>query len=195
MSQAHARYPPSLPQVQPLSGPATMAPGISSTVSQHISQKETVSKSIFPDGIKTSGQHPPIYEDIKPVEAFPNEIEGATVWNADDYKHNPERWTHPLVENEIEELSKAADDFKAAGTPLTGITKVFFPSALAWTIGIVLFSRQNRGISPSPPSRSGLDPFGKSSLTVKVSSSSRASRLKSGETTSPQSRTWVWEPI
>lgn len=103
-----------------------MAPGMTSTLPHQTSHiKEIVSKSIFPDGIKTSGQHPPTYEEIKPFEVFPNETEGATVWNADDYKNNPERWTHPLAENEIEELSKAADDFRAAGTPLTGITKVF----------------------------------------------------------------------
>ena len=106
-----------------------MAPGLTSTLSQQASHtREPVSNSIFPDGIKTSGQHPPNYEELKPFEAFPSEIEGPTVWNADDYKNNPERWTHPLAENEIDELSKAADDFRAAGTPLTGITKVSFPS-------------------------------------------------------------------
>lgn len=102
-----------------------MAPGLAETLPRQVpSSKKPVSKSIFPDGIKTSGQHPPVYEALKPYEAFPREISGPTVWNAEDYKNNPERWTHHLAEEEIHELSKAADDFKAAGTPLTGISKV-----------------------------------------------------------------------
>lgn len=82
------------------------------------------SSKIFPDGIKTSGQHDPIESLIKPYSAFPKEITGPTAWDAEEYKNNPELWTHPFSEDEIEEISKAADDFIASSTPLTGITKV-----------------------------------------------------------------------
>ena len=81
-------------------------------------------KDIFPDGIKTSGQHSPVYKDLRPYEEFPEEINGPTLWKAEDYKDNPERWTHYFTEKEIAELSEAADDFKAAGIPLIGISKV-----------------------------------------------------------------------
>ena len=81
-------------------------------------------RPIFPDGIKTSGQHPPIYEQLRTYEDFPDEIIGPTVWDAEDYRNNPERWTHWLSEGEIAELSDAADKFKAASIPLTGISKV-----------------------------------------------------------------------
>ena len=82
-------------------------------------------KSIFPDGLKTSGQHPPLYDELRPYEDFPEHIAGDTVWKADDYENNPERWTHHLTQEEITELSDAADRFKEAGIPLTGISKVY----------------------------------------------------------------------
>lgn len=83
-----------------------------------------VDRNVFPDGIKTSGQHAPLYDQLRPYEDFPKEITGPTVWNADDYKNNPERWTHPFSEEEVAELSAAADKFIADGIPLTGISKV-----------------------------------------------------------------------
>lgn len=82
------------------------------------------SSKIFPDGIKTAGQTNPIYDQIRPYSEFPKEITGPTAWDAAEYKNNPERWTHVFSEEEIEEISKAADDFIASSTPLTGITKV-----------------------------------------------------------------------
>ena len=109
-----------------------MSPGLTDSIPEQVSiGKKSVSKSIFPDGIKTSGQHPPLYEQLKPFDEFPSEISGPTVWNAEDYKHNPERWTHHFSEDEVSELSKAADDFRAAGTPLTGISKVELTSPLS----------------------------------------------------------------
>ncbi|KAK4694350.1 hypothetical protein P7C71_g3219, partial [Lecanoromycetidae sp. Uapishka_2] len=98
-----------------------MAPGLTDTLQQQAHNfSKPLPRSIFPDGIKTSGQHPPLYEELRPYEDFPSEITGATVWNAEDYKNNPERWTHHFKEEEIAELSKAADDFRAAEIPLTG---------------------------------------------------------------------------
>ena len=105
-----------------------MAPGltsIESVNSSHVSDtKSDVSKAIFPDGIKTSGQHPPIYEELRDYGDFPEIIDAPTVWKAEDYRDNPERWVHYFSEQEISELSTAADKFRASNTPLTGITKV-----------------------------------------------------------------------
>jgi hypothetical protein len=84
-------------------------------------------RSIFPDGIRTSGQHNPLYEKLRPYSEFPKEISGPTLWQAEDYKNNPERWTRPFTDEEVQELGKAADDFIASGTPLTGISQQNFP--------------------------------------------------------------------
>ncbi|KAH7393991.1 hypothetical protein DE146DRAFT_660475 [Phaeosphaeria sp. MPI-PUGE-AT-0046c] len=83
-------------------------------------------KNIFPDGIKTSGQHDPLYEQLRPYSDFPKEIAGSTAWNRDDYKNNAEHWTHYFSEEEVKEISDAADTFISSGTPLTGITKTKF---------------------------------------------------------------------
>ncbi|KAK7529802.1 uncharacterized protein J3D65DRAFT_648491 [Phyllosticta citribraziliensis] len=85
-----------------------------------------VDRNVFPDGIKTSGQHPPLYDQLRPYEDFPKEITGPTVWKAEDYKNNPERWTHPFSDEEVAELGAAADKFIADGIPLTGISKENF---------------------------------------------------------------------
>ncbi|RDW78567.1 TauD/TfdA family dioxygenase [Aspergillus mulundensis] len=82
---------------------------------------------IFPDGLKTTGQHAPLYEELHPLEDFPKSIEGRTLWKAEDYRDAPERWTHRFSAEEIEELSATADAFLAAKTPLTGISKSNFP--------------------------------------------------------------------
>jgi hypothetical protein len=82
------------------------------------------SSDVFPDGIKTSGQTPPNYDQLKPYDAFPKEITGKTVWHAEEFKNNPEKWTHRFTEEEVQELSDTADAFIASSTPLTGITKV-----------------------------------------------------------------------
>ncbi|PGH06827.1 hypothetical protein AJ80_08100 [Polytolypa hystricis UAMH7299] len=86
-----------------------------------------VSRDIFPDGLKTTGQHPPLYDQLKPFSEFPQEITGPTVWKAEEYKNNPEKWTHRLTDDEVAELSDAADAFLAGQIPLTGISKGNFP--------------------------------------------------------------------
>ena len=85
------------------------------------------SKAVFPDGIKTSGQREPVYDQLKPYADFPREITGQTVWDRDDYQHNPERWVHHFTSEEKTELSAAADAFIASEVPLTGMTKENFP--------------------------------------------------------------------
>jgi hypothetical protein len=81
-------------------------------------------KSIFPDGIRTSGQHAPLFEKLRPYSKFPKEITGPTMWKKEDYINNPERWTHPFTNEEVVELGAAAENFIEKGIPLTGITKV-----------------------------------------------------------------------
>jgi hypothetical protein len=83
-----------------------------------------ISKDIFPDGLKTTGQHPPLYDELVPFDQFPRQITGPTVWKAEDYRENPEKWTHTFNEEQVAELSAAADAFLASKTPLTGISKV-----------------------------------------------------------------------
>jgi hypothetical protein len=81
-------------------------------------------RSLFPDGIRTSGQHEPLFDLIRPYSDFPKEITGRTLWDRDDYVHCPEKWTHVFTEEEIQELGEAADRFIEHGIPLTGISKV-----------------------------------------------------------------------
>ncbi|KAF3480360.1 TfdA family oxidoreductase [Arthroderma uncinatum] len=89
-------------------------------------QKSTISRDIFPDGLKTTGQQPPLYDQIKPFSEFPKHITGPTVWKAEDFSNNPEKWTHRFTAEECAEMSAAADDFVASGIPLTAISKENF---------------------------------------------------------------------
>ncbi|KAK5103733.1 hypothetical protein LTS08_003152 [Lithohypha guttulata] len=88
--------------------------------------KQQVDKSLFPDGFKTTGQHPPIYEQLYPYSVFPKFIDVPTKWEPTTYTDNPERWVHPFSASEIEEVGHAADKVIAEGTSLTGITKDLF---------------------------------------------------------------------
>jgi hypothetical protein len=80
---------------------------------------------VFPDGLKTTGQHPPLYEELHPFDEFPKQISGPTLWKAEDYRDAPEKWTHRFTAEEVAELSATADAFLASKTPLTGISKVW----------------------------------------------------------------------
>lgn len=99
-----------------------MAPAL--TDSLPVAPKLDAPLDIFPDGLRTTGQHAPLYEHIRPFDRFPREITGPTVWKAEDYRENPEKWTHRFTPEQIAELSTAADAFLASKTPLTGISKV-----------------------------------------------------------------------
>lgn len=92
-------------------------------------------RSIFPDGIRTSGQHPPLYDRLRPYADFPKEISGPTLWKRETYENNPERWTHPFTDEEVQELSDTADAFIASGTPLEGISKVCILQFFTFTCG------------------------------------------------------------
>jgi hypothetical protein len=84
----------------------------------------TINLSAFPDGLKTSGQHPPVYSRVRPYSDFPKVHGGPTLWKAEDYRENPELWTHHFTNEEIEELGAVTDDFIKKDLPLTGISKV-----------------------------------------------------------------------
>lgn len=102
------------------------------TLNSHLTQAphelssvdKSVDLSLFPDGLKTTGQHEPLPEFLQPFDKFPAEITGPTVWKAEDYKDSPEKWVHRFTAAEIEELSATADRFIADGIPLTGISQV-----------------------------------------------------------------------
>lgn len=96
----------------------------------HGLKKAPVPMDIFPDGLKTTGQQNPIYEQLRPLTDFPKEITGPTVWKAEDYRDAPETWTHQFTDEQIAELSENADRFIASDTPLTGISKVCFAHPL-----------------------------------------------------------------
>jgi hypothetical protein len=87
-------------------------------------------RTLFPDGYKTTGQHPPLYDQLYPYTSFPQQITGPTLWHASDYASNPERWVHHFTLAEISELSSAADAFLARSHPLEGISKSLFPLPL-----------------------------------------------------------------
>ncbi|KAI2642017.1 Clavaminate synthase-like protein [Xylaria nigripes] len=90
-------------------------------------QKKSLNLTVFPDGLKTSGQHPPLYDKVYPYSAFPKHIEGPTVWRPEQYAEHPERWIHQFSEAELAEISQAADNFMASPLPITGISKANFP--------------------------------------------------------------------
>jgi hypothetical protein len=100
--------------------------------------QKLVDRKIFPDGIKTSGQHPPLSEYLRPYSDFPKEITGETVWKAEDYTNNPERWVHVFSEEEIAELSAVADRFLAQQIPLTGISKAVSQPSICRSLLMVL---------------------------------------------------------
>lgn len=105
-----------------------MAPGAIIDQAEHAatlrSKNHDAPRDIFPDGIRTSGQHPPVQDQLKPYSAFPKEVTGETVWRKEDYENNPEKWIHPFTDEEVQELSDTADRFIEQGIPLTGISKV-----------------------------------------------------------------------
>lgn len=85
---------------------------------------KAVDTSIFPDGLKTSGQHDPIYDQLYPYSSFPKEIPSSapTIWESADYQNSPSLWQHPFAPEELESLSAAADDFINRDLPLTAIS-------------------------------------------------------------------------
>ncbi|KAF1984124.1 taurine catabolism dioxygenase TauD [Aulographum hederae CBS 113979] len=125
---------PSLTQEQPPSSTSTTTP------SKPTPQAPSPSKIPL-----TSGQHNPIYSQLHPYTSFPTQITGPTVWNAADYKHNPERWTHHFSPSEIAELNVAIDAFLASKADLTTITTETFP--LPTTLGPLLTSVRNELIN------------------------------------------------
>jgi hypothetical protein len=173
--------------------PSILQPSVVPPHQLHNPSKGIVDRKIFPDGIKTSGQHPPIASALRPYSDFPKEISGRSVWKAEDYQNNPERWVHVLSKEEIEELSNVADNFLASKTPLTGISQVtgylvvFIPKEYVLTLP--------RIISIYPNFLSYLAQYAMKFSMEKASYSSKASQSRNGEITSPLLRTWGSERI
>ncbi|KIW02817.1 uncharacterized protein PV09_05875 [Verruconis gallopava] len=114
-----------------------MAPGVLATESVRSDNaiprwektpNDQAPRSIFPDGVRTSGQHEPLFDLIRPYSEFPRKITGPTVWKREDYDdNNTGRWTHIFTDDEIKELGETAEQFIERNIPLTGISKSNFP--------------------------------------------------------------------
>ncbi|KAL9095707.1 MAG: hypothetical protein Q9165_002139 [Trypethelium subeluteriae] len=89
-------------------------------------------RSIFPDGIKTSGQHAPIEQHLRGFEEFPKVISGRTAWKAEKLSANPQKWIHHLTHEELTELGLASDRFLQSGEKLTSINKQMCPILETW---------------------------------------------------------------
>jgi hypothetical protein len=72
----------------------------------------------------TAGQNEPILSLIQPFSAFPEKIEGPTVWRKEEFVSNPERWQKRWSNEQIRDLEQAFDAFEKSGKPLTDISKV-----------------------------------------------------------------------
>lgn len=84
-------------------------------------------KSAFLDSVETTRQQPPVYELLRAYSDFPKQITGKTVWHRDDYLGSSEKeseWKHPFTDEQIKEMSTAADGFLKSGRPLTNTKKV-----------------------------------------------------------------------
>jgi hypothetical protein len=131
-----------------------MSPSALLPASTDFFQAVPADQTIFPDGFKTSGQQEPLYSLIKPYEKFPKQITGPTVWTAQDFENNPEKWTYTFTEDEVVEIGAAADKFIQQDIPLTGITKVSSNDCLAVTVltaSVATLSTSQAGVSLARP--------------------------------------------
>lgn len=114
-----------LPEYNPTRTGSTDRQSYAPPIKEANKQHQPISTTtVHYNGIKTSGQHPPLYDQLQPYSEFPKEITGPTLWKAEDYTNNPDRWTYEFTKDEIAELSDAADRFIAGNVPLTHISKV-----------------------------------------------------------------------
>jgi hypothetical protein len=73
---------------------------------------------------RTAGQHEPVPELIQPYSAFPKKVTGPTVWQAEEFRAQPERWQRKWTLELIQDLEDAYAAFEKSGKPITAITKV-----------------------------------------------------------------------
>lgn len=83
-----------------------------------------VDRRFFADGLRTSGQHPPIESQLRSFDQFPKRITGPTVWTPEEMADNPDKWIHKWTSSELAELERAVDAFTSSGIPLVNISKV-----------------------------------------------------------------------
>ncbi|RDL33054.1 putative Taurine catabolism dioxygenase TauD [Venustampulla echinocandica] len=86
-----------------------------------------VDRRFFADGLRTSGQHPPIDSQLSSFDQFPKRITGRTVWTPDEMADNPDKWIHKWTPSELAELERAVDAFTSSGEHLVNISKTNFP--------------------------------------------------------------------
>lgn len=163
-----------------------MAPALLETLpTAPYQSKKAVDTTIFHDGIKTSGQHPPLYDQLRPYSEFPKVCSGPSLWKPEDYKDNPEKWVHRFTDEEIEELGSVADKFIADGIPLTGISKVRRHQSSKEAV-----LTNCRATSFSQSSGNSWQTSSTTLLKARDSYSSKASQSKYGITTSARLHTW-----
>ena len=163
-----------------------MAPALLDTLPTPLYQgKKSVDTNIFPDGIKTSGQHPPQYDLLRPYSDFPKVCSGPALWKPEDYRNNPERWIHRFTPEEIEELGSVADKYIADGLPLTGISK----ASLLFVWGQVVPNRSRATLS-FRSSGSFWQRLNTTFWKAKDSYFSKGFQSKNGTTISVQLHTW-----
>lgn len=97
-----------------------------------------IDRKLFPDGLRTSGQHPPIDSQLRPFEEFPREITGPTVWKPQEMIDHPEKWIHRWTEEELEELLQSVENFIASGESLVNINKVFMSNPVGLSTAYLL---------------------------------------------------------
>ena len=73
---------------------------------------------------RTQGQHDVLQHLVPPYSQFPKRVDGPTVWNADEFRAQPERWQKRWSAEHIRELDEAYEGFKRSGLPITAITRV-----------------------------------------------------------------------
>lgn len=83
-----------------------------------------VDRKLFPDGLRTSGQHPPIESQLQSFKNYPRHITGPTVWEPKEMEDHPEQWIHQWTADELEELLQAVEKFIASEESLVSISKV-----------------------------------------------------------------------
>lgn len=81
-------------------------------------------RSIFPHGIKTSGQHPSLEQYLRPFEDFPRLIDGPTAWHVEDFGDSSREWVYRFTAEYLSELGMASDRFLKTDKNLVAMTKV-----------------------------------------------------------------------
>jgi hypothetical protein len=72
----------------------------------------------------TQGQKDVSFDLVQPYSSFPRKVVGPTVWQAQEFRDDPERWQHQWSSDQIQDLEQAYESFRVSGKPLTSVSKV-----------------------------------------------------------------------